>query len=294
MRVSRAWSVARIAFALVAGGVVANRPALAHGQLGPMSPRPPGAPLPPAPPPGWQPLEYVGPRPVPQYPGLAYLEGFSGTVIVRATVQPDGRVADTQVDTSSGHLALDEAALRAVRQSQFNAINGASLTRNRIARIPFHFSAGRQQDVRVVLLGAAGATQAKQNEPALEWPSAYVHPRYEQAATPMQFRDALDTVRELAHAAPPVSGGPQMYAEFVEKAASGDVPKAIWFALDPGKPYGMIVRYTFAGAPAQPVVNVAAACPNDSAACAEAVPALLMGPFFAPAASAQVRATQAR
>lgn len=144
-----------------------------------------------------------------------------------------------------------------------------------------------------MLLGAADATQAKQHEPALAWPSGYVHPRYEQAATPMQFRGAFDTVRELAHAAPPVSGGPELYAEFVEKAASGDVPKAIWFALDPGKPYGMIVRYTFAGAPAQPVVSVAAACPGGSVACAEAMPALLMGPFFAPAASAQVRSAQA-
>lgn len=182
---------------------------------------------------GWQPLEYVGPRPVPQYPGLAYLEGFSGTVIVRATVQPDGRVADTQIDTSSGHLALDEAALRAVRQVRFNAISGASAARNRTARIPFHFSTDRQRDARVVLLGMTDATPPKQHEPAIEWPSGYVHPRYEQAATTMQFKDALDIVRELAHAAPPVSGGPHLYAEFVERAASGDVPNAIWFALDP-------------------------------------------------------------
>jgi hypothetical protein len=90
----------------------------------------------------------------------------------------------------------------------------------------------------------------------------------------------------LASKAPPVAGGPRLFAEFVDKAAADGTPQAVWFALDPGKPYGMIVRYTFSGAPGRPVVDVAAACPNDPSVCANAMPELLRGPFFARATTA--------
>ncbi len=221
---------------------------------------------------------------MPTYPGLAYLEGDSGTVVVRATVQTDGRVVDTSVDVSSGYRALDEAALRAVREARFNAVGGSSPKHDRTARIPIHFSSGQSLQARVVLLGAEGTTQPKPRKPALQWPSGYRHPQYVPAGTAMPFRDATKSVLALARKSPPVAGGPRLYAEFVD-AAAGGTPKAIWFALDPGKPYGIIVRYTFAGAAEHPVVTVAAACPTGPSTCAQSMPELLRGPFFARAAT---------
>jgi TonB family protein len=223
---------------------------------------------------------------------LAFLEGFAGRVIVDAKVATDGRVADATVEISSGHRALDAAALRSVRASRFNVATDAAALHDRKARIPINFSMGGAASQRVVLLGAPDKQATNDHRPALQWPAGYLHPRYAPAAVSMPFDAALATVRALAHLGPPVAGGARIYAEFVEDGSAGDPPKVIWFALDPGKPWGMLVRYTFSGAPANPVVTVATACPGDSPACMQAMPELLRGPFFARAATTATAAAK--
>lgn len=52
----------------------------------------------------------AGTHTVPPYPALAQRLGVEGKVMLRLTVQPDGRVAQADVITSSGRRDLDQAA----------------------------------------------------------------------------------------------------------------------------------------------------------------------------------------
>jgi len=56
--------------------------------------------------------------PNPVYPGAARRAGQQGTVMVRMLVDIAGRPSQVSLQTSSGHTALDESALSAVRASQ--------------------------------------------------------------------------------------------------------------------------------------------------------------------------------
>ena len=55
----------------------------------------------------------------PDYPDIAKDENIEGTVTVRVTIGPDGQVADAVITQSSGNALLDDAALRAARDSVF-------------------------------------------------------------------------------------------------------------------------------------------------------------------------------
>ena len=55
----------------------------------------------------------------PEYPLLARRRGFEGTLVVRATVAPDGKVIATDLLESSGHRVLDESALAAIGRWHF-------------------------------------------------------------------------------------------------------------------------------------------------------------------------------
>jgi protein TonB len=58
-------------------------------------------------------------NPPPAYPPLARRLGEQGRVILRVLVSAEGRAAEVQVRTSSGHPRLDEAARDAVRRWKF-------------------------------------------------------------------------------------------------------------------------------------------------------------------------------
>ncbi len=55
-----------------------------------------------------------GNRP-PDYPAEAIARGIEGTVVLRLTIDEQGRVIEVEVARSSGHAILDEAAVAAVR-----------------------------------------------------------------------------------------------------------------------------------------------------------------------------------
>ena len=60
-----------------------------------------------------------------QYPPLLREAGVGGTVRVYFLIGPDGVVQAARVDESSGHAALDDAAIRVARVFQFSpALNG--------------------------------------------------------------------------------------------------------------------------------------------------------------------------
>jgi len=56
---------------------------------------------------------------VPKYPRVSRLRGEEGDVTLEIGVRSDGTVENAQVIASSGHVALDEAALSAVKSAQF-------------------------------------------------------------------------------------------------------------------------------------------------------------------------------
>jgi len=60
-------------------------------------------------------------RVLPAYPRDAYLAGLQGSVNVLVTVDADGRVTDTRVESSSGVASLDAAAAEGVRAWTFKA-----------------------------------------------------------------------------------------------------------------------------------------------------------------------------
>lgn len=58
-------------------------------------------------------------NPAPDYPVVARRRGEEGRVVLLVDVDPDGNPASVTVATGSGHAALDDAAVRAVRRWRF-------------------------------------------------------------------------------------------------------------------------------------------------------------------------------
>lgn len=59
-------------------------------------------------------------NPRPEYPGLATRRRWQGEVLLRALVDAQGDVARVEVESSSGHDILDQAALKTVRRWKFH------------------------------------------------------------------------------------------------------------------------------------------------------------------------------
>lgn len=83
--------------------------------------------------------------PEPPYPRIARLRGWEGVVDVEISIAADGTVAAASVAQSSGHSALDEAALASARRSRFQVLADAGGVRG---RIPYRF--------RLTTRGSAG------------------------------------------------------------------------------------------------------------------------------------------
>ncbi len=58
-------------------------------------------------------------NPAPRYPWVARINGWQGTVLLRAGVDPKGEAESVQVARSSGFSVLDAAALTALKQWKF-------------------------------------------------------------------------------------------------------------------------------------------------------------------------------
>nr|WP_237772778.1 energy transducer TonB [Pseudomonas putida] len=82
---------------------------------------PPTAPTPPAPPRETQPLASAAGlhNPPPRYPAQAQKRGQEGTAVLRIRVLANGRAGEVQIQRSSGHKSLDDAAVEAVRGWSF-------------------------------------------------------------------------------------------------------------------------------------------------------------------------------
>ena len=79
----------------------------------------------------------VPPNPV--YPGTARRAGQQGTVMVRVLVDIAGRPAQVSVQGSSGHTALDESAVSAVRAAKFRPYADGGLVQPVWVLVPIRF-----------------------------------------------------------------------------------------------------------------------------------------------------------
>lgn len=78
------------------------------------------------------------PRP-PDYPRLSRQRGESGTVLIRARVEPDGSITNLQVSSSSGYALLDRAALLAAHGWQIEPWRRGAITLAAWVELPVVF-----------------------------------------------------------------------------------------------------------------------------------------------------------
>jgi protein TonB len=114
-------------------------PSVAPESSGPVSPAVPAA-LPPAraealPSHGIRPIE----QPAPLYPGAARRQGIEGDVILRLSVDEAGKLISVAVARGSGHRALDEAAIAAVKLWRFAPAVVAGRPVAAVAELPVRF-----------------------------------------------------------------------------------------------------------------------------------------------------------
>ena len=76
-----------------------------------------------------------------KYPAMAQRLKLAGTTWIRLEIRNDGSIVDAQIDKSSGHDILDEAALQAARDAQpLPPFPPQIASKTRKIRIPYHFS----------------------------------------------------------------------------------------------------------------------------------------------------------
>ena len=78
-------------------------------------------------------------NPHPEYPGLATRRRWQGEVLLRALVDAQGNVARVEVESSSGHDILDQAALKTVRLWQFHPAHDGRQNVPREVCLPIRF-----------------------------------------------------------------------------------------------------------------------------------------------------------
>ncbi|RMH36774.1 MAG: energy transducer TonB [Nitrospirae bacterium] len=75
----------------------------------------------------------------PPYPRFAREQGWEGTVVLRLTIGPDGRVVSAKTHTSSGYAILDRSALQAVRQWTFKPAKDGEFPISATVDLPIRF-----------------------------------------------------------------------------------------------------------------------------------------------------------
>lgn len=78
-------------------------------------------------------------NPKPVYPGVARRRHWEGLVVLRVYVAADGHCGEVQVQRSSGHDVLDEAALDAVKKWRFVPAKRGDVAQASWATVPIEF-----------------------------------------------------------------------------------------------------------------------------------------------------------
>lgn len=84
-------------------------------------------------------VAYLEP-PQPKYPPESRRSGEEGLVVLRVLINEIGSVARVDVERSSGHSRLDDAACQAVKRARFRPYVENGVARMALATIPIEFS----------------------------------------------------------------------------------------------------------------------------------------------------------
>jgi protein TonB len=84
-------------------------------------------------------VAYIEP-PQPKYPPESRRSGEEGLVVLRVLINEVGGVARVDIERSSGHLRLDDAACQAVKRARFRPYIENGVPRMALATIPIEFS----------------------------------------------------------------------------------------------------------------------------------------------------------
>jgi len=79
-------------------------------------------------------------NPAPAYPMSARRMGEQGKVLLKVLVSEDGKASTVQVDRSSGHSKLDEAAVEAVKKWSFVPAKRSNKPMSAYVLVPINFS----------------------------------------------------------------------------------------------------------------------------------------------------------
>lgn len=132
----------------VVRNVVDTGPATADTVAVATTPQPPAPPAPvaapPAPPPPepvTEPRGFAGYKnnPAPEYPALAQDRGLQGQVILKVQVLATGKPATINIDKSSGHKILDDAAVKAVQGWAFEPAKRGQTPIDGWVKVPLNF-----------------------------------------------------------------------------------------------------------------------------------------------------------
>jgi protein TonB len=78
-------------------------------------------------------------NPAPEYPESARRRGYEGTVLLTVAVSKDGDPVKIDIEKSSGHASLDEAALKAVKTWKFLPGKLGNMPVESVVRVPIRF-----------------------------------------------------------------------------------------------------------------------------------------------------------
>ncbi len=212
----------------------------------------------------------------PRYPAEQLIANTAGTTLVMATIDDCGRVVEATVATSSGHAALDAAALETVGDWVLSPAQRAKFTGSRV-KLPVTF---------------LGRTFTVKRAPA--WPRSHRRPRYLADDHPIgydsiqTFHDAKRHKRGLILKSPygsdPRTGVMTTFHEDV------DDPAIFWLsyaALRKGQTIGestvAVARYRLVEEQGEPVVRLALLCELEPKPCEDLRGFLLKGPPIAKA-----------
>jgi TonB family protein len=126
----------------------------------------------------------------PRYPAKELMNNIGGTAVVLADIDVCGRVSSPRISTSSGHVALDEAAIATVTSWVLNPAQRA-LAKGGALKLPVQFG-----------------TQAAPPVEPVPWPKTHRRPRYSIDELPIGFDTIADFKADATVLAPGVFKSP--------------------------------------------------------------------------------------
>ena len=78
-------------------------------------------------------------KPLPTYPKVARQKGWQGTVLLKVTVQEEGKPSEILIEQTSGFELLDQAAIKSVKNWKFRGLHSGKLALPYSLLIPIQF-----------------------------------------------------------------------------------------------------------------------------------------------------------